>query len=110
MDLFEVQVCDWLMFGYGVVKYYVDCFEYLQVMMVEVMGGVQVLVCEYVYVVSGCLCSLVRVCMKLGCLVCVLVYLIFIIYGVSIVGVLMLVGLCVDFFVDGDLDVLQLFC
>ena len=31
-------------------------------------------------------------------------------HGASTAGVLMLVGLCVDFLADGDLDVLQLFC
>jgi hypothetical protein len=34
---------------------------------------------------------------------------IFIAHGASTAGVLMLVGLCVDFLADGDLDV-QLFC
>ena len=32
------------------------------------------------------------------------------VHGASTAGVLMLVGLCVDFLADGDLDVLQLFC
>ncbi len=48
--------------------------------------------------------------MKLGRSARALAHSIFITHGASTAGVLMLVGLCVDFLADGDLDVLQLFC
>lgn len=110
MDLSEAQARDWLMFGYGVAKYYADRPEHLQAMMAEAMGDVQAPVREHVHAVSGRLRSLARVCMKLGRSARALAHSIFITHGASTAGVLMLVGLCVDFLADGDLDVLQLFC
>ena len=65
MDLSEAQARDWLMFGYGVAKYYADRPEHLQAMMAEAMGGAQAPVREHVHAVSGRLRS-GRVCMKLG--------------------------------------------
>ncbi|HHA2390995.1 TPA: serine/threonine protein phosphatase, partial [Stenotrophomonas maltophilia] len=63
MDLSEAQARDWLMFGYGVAKYYADRPEQLQAMMAEAMGEAQAPVREHVHAVSGRLRSLARVCM-----------------------------------------------
>ncbi len=54
MDLSEAQARDWLMFGYGVAKYYADRPEHLQAMMAEAMGGAQAPVREHVHAVSAC--------------------------------------------------------
>ncbi|MBH1363438.1 serine/threonine protein phosphatase, partial [Stenotrophomonas maltophilia] len=97
MDLAEAQARDWLMFGYGVAKYYAERPEHLQAMMAEAMGDAQAPVREHVHAVSGRLHGLARVCMKLGRSARALAHSIFIAHGASTAGVLMLVGLCVDF-------------
>jgi len=110
MDLAEAQARDWLMFGYGVAKYYADRPDCLQAMMAEAIGTVQAPVREHVHAVSGRLQRLARVCMKLGRSARTLAHSIFIAHGATTMGVLMVVGLCMDFFADGELDILQLFC
>ena len=110
MDLAEAQARDWLMFGYGVAKYYADRPQHLQAMMAEAMDGVQAPVRAHVHSVSGRLQGLARVCMKLGRSARALAQSIFITHGATTLGLIMVVGLCVDWFADGELDILQLFC
>ncbi len=110
MDLAEAQARDWLMFGYGVAKYYGDRPERLQAMMAEAMDSVQGPVRAHVHSVSGRLQGLARVCMKMGRSARALAHSIFITHGATTLGLIMVVGLCMDFFADGELDILQLFC
>ncbi|KAF1013746.1 MAG: hypothetical protein GAK31_02752 [Stenotrophomonas maltophilia] len=109
MDLAEAQARDWLMFGYGVAKYYADRPEHLQAMMAEAIGAVQAPVREHVHAVSGRLQRLARVCMKLGRSARALAHSIFITHGASTTGMLLVAVVCLDFFSDGQLDLLELF-
>jgi len=108
MDLAQAQARDWLMFGYGVAKYYGDRPQDLQAMMAEAMSGVQAPVRAHVHAVSGRLARLARVCMKLGRSARALAHSIFITHGATTLGLIMVVGLCMDWFADGQLDILEL--
>ena len=48
--------------------------------------------------------------MKLGRSARALAHSIFITHGATTLGLLMVVGLCMDWFADGELDILQLLC
>ncbi|MNF08785.1 hypothetical protein D3C80_2092950 [compost metagenome] len=64
----------------------------------------------HVHAVSGRLQRLARVCMKLGRSARALAHSIFITHGATTLGLLMVVGLCMDWFADGELDILLLLC
>jgi tRNA A-37 threonylcarbamoyl transferase component Bud32 len=109
MDLAQAQARDWLMFGYGVAKYYEHRPAQLQALMAAAMDGAARPVLAHAHEVSGRLQRLARYSMKMGRSARALAHAIVIVHGATTLGVLMLVGICFDFFSDGDLDILQMF-
>ncbi|OEZ00696.1 MULTISPECIES: serine/threonine protein phosphatase [Stenotrophomonas] len=109
MDLAQAQARDWLMFGYGVARYYEDRPQRLQALMAAAMDGEQAPVLAHAHEVSGRLQRLARYSMKMGRSARALAHAILIVHGATTLGMLMLVAICFDFFSDGDLDFLQLF-
>ena len=109
MDLAQAQARDWLMFGYGVAKYYEHRPEQLQALMAAAMDGEDAPVLAHAHEVSGRLQRLARYSMKMGRSARALAHAIVIVHGATTLGMLMLVAICFDFFSDGDLDILQLF-
>lgn len=108
MDLAQAQARDWLMFGYGVAKYYEDRPQRLQALMAQAMDGVEAPVLAHAHAVSGRLRGLARASLKMGRSARALAHAILVVHGATTLGVLMLAVICVDFFSDGDLDLLQL--
>jgi tRNA A-37 threonylcarbamoyl transferase component Bud32 len=109
MDLAQAQARDWLMFGYGVAKYYEHRPAQLQALMAAAMDGEDAPVLAHAHAVSGRLQRLARYSMKMGRSARALAHAIVIVHGATTLGMLMLVAICFDFFSDGDLDILQLF-
>jgi tRNA A-37 threonylcarbamoyl transferase component Bud32 len=109
MDLAQAQARDWLMFGYGVARYYEHRPAQLQALMAVAMDGAEAPVLAHAHAVSGRLQRLARYSMKMGRSARALAHAIVIVHGATTLGVLMLVGICFDFFSDGDLDILQMF-
>jgi tRNA A-37 threonylcarbamoyl transferase component Bud32 len=109
MDLAQAQARDWLMFGYGVAKYYEDRPQQLQSLMAQAMDGAEAPVLAHAHDVTGRLQGLARYSMKMGRSARALAHSILIVHGATTLGVLMLAVICIDFFSDGDLDILQLF-
>ena len=108
MDLAQAQARDWLMFGYGVAKYYEDRPQQLQALMAQAMDGVEAPVIAHAHAVSGRLQGLARASLKMGRSARALAHAILVVHGATTLGVLMLAVICYDFFSDGDLDILQL--
>jgi len=108
MDLAQAQARDWLMFGYGVAKYYADRPQDLQAMMAEAMDGVQAPVREHAHAVTGRLQRFARASLKMGRSARALAHGILVVHGATTLGVLMVVAVCVDWFADGQLDILEL--
>lgn len=108
MDLASAQARDWLMFGYGVARYYMERPQALQAMMAAAMDDVQQPVREHAHQVSGRLRYLARASLKMGRSARALAHAILVVHGATTLGVLMVVALCVDWFADGQLDILEL--
>lgn len=108
MSLPQAQARDWLMFGYGVARYYEDHPQRLQQLMSEAMDGVEAPILAHAHAVSGRLRGVARASMKLGRSARALAHAILIVHGATTLGMLMLAVICFDFFSDGDLDILQL--
>lgn len=109
MGLAQAQARDWLMFGYGVARYYEHRPEQLQALMAQAMDGADAPVLAHAHEVSGRLQRLARYSLKMGRSARALAHAIFIVHGATTLGMMMLLAICVDFFADGDLDMLQLF-
>jgi len=109
MDLAQAQARDWLMFGYGVAKYYAQRPEQLQAMMAVAMDGAQAPVIAHAHDVTGRLKGLANASLKLGRSARALAHAIIIVHGATTLGVLMVLAVCVDWLADGQLDLLELF-
>lgn len=108
MELAQAQARDWLMFGYGVARYYEDRPRRLQQLMAEAMDGASPPVIAHAHAVSGRLRGLACAALKLGRSARTLAHAILVVHGATTLGVLVLAVICVDFFSDGNLDLLQL--
>ncbi|NIJ68084.1 protein kinase family protein [Xanthomonas sp. 60] len=108
MDLAQAQARDWLMFGYGVAKYYADRPEQLQAMMAEVMDGVRPPVRAHAHAVTGRLRGLASAGLKFGRSARALAHAILIVHGATTLGLLMVAAVCLDWLADGQLDILEL--
>ena len=108
MDLDQAQARDWLMFGYGVAKYYADRPQQLQAMMAAAMDGAQAPVREHAHAVTGRLQRLAKASLGLGRSARALAHAILIVHGATTLGVLMVLVVCVDWLADGQLDLLEL--
>ncbi len=109
MDLAQAQARDWLMFGYGVAKYYEQRPQQLQAMMAAAMDTAQAPVREHAHALTGRLQRLARASMKMGRSARALAHAIIIVHGATTLGVLMVLAVCADFLADGQLDILELF-
>jgi len=109
MDLAQAQARDWLMFGYGVARYYEDRPAQLQSLMAKALDGAAQPVLAHAHDVSGRLRRLARYSMKMGRSARALARAILVVHGATTLGMLMVFAICFDFFSDGDLDILQLF-
>jgi tRNA A-37 threonylcarbamoyl transferase component Bud32 len=109
MDLAQAQARDWLMFGYGVAKYYDGRLDVLQRLLVEALGEARAPVLAHAHEVTGRLQKLARFVLKLGRSGRALAHSILVIHAATSLGVLLVVALCVDWFADGQLDILKLF-
>lgn len=108
MDLDQAQARDWLMFGYGVAKYYADRPQQLQAMMAAAMDGAQAPVREHAHAVTGRLQCLAKASLGLGRSARALAHAILIVHGATTLGVLMVLVVCADWLADGQLDLLEL--
>jgi len=108
MDLEQAQARDWLMFGYGVAKYYADRPQQLQAMMATAMDGAQAPVRAHAHEVTGRLQHFARATLKMGRSARALAHAILIVHGATTLGVLMVLVVCVDWLADGQLDILEL--
>jgi len=107
MDLSQAQARDWLMFGYGVAKYYERRLPVLQQMLAEAMCGEGAPVVEHAHAVTGRLRTMARL-LRLGRSARALAHSILVIHAATTFSVLLVAALCVDWFADGELDMLKL--
>lgn len=108
MSLAQAQARDWLMFGYGVARYYERRPAVLEALMREAMtrGGRDVQ--AQTHQVTTRLQRLAAVCNRLGRKARRLAHAVLVLHGASTLGVLVIATLAFDWFSDGDLDVLRL--
>jgi tRNA A-37 threonylcarbamoyl transferase component Bud32 len=109
MDLAQAQARDWLMFGYGVAKYYGDRLDVLQRIMVAALGEEGAPVLAHAHAVTGRLQRFARVSLKLGRSARALAHSILVIHAATSLGVVLAVALCADWLADGQLDLLKPF-
>lgn len=108
MDLAQAQARDWLMFGYGVSRYYEKRPEALQALMREVMSGEARAVNAQTHQVTDRLQRLALVCNRLGRKARRLAHAVLALHSATALSVLVIGTLAIDWFSDGDLDVLRL--
>ncbi|MEE7560431.1 serine/threonine protein phosphatase, partial [Xanthomonas sp. Kuri4-2] len=109
MDLAQAQARDWLMFGYGVAKYYRGRPEALQALLTEALGAERAPVLEHAHAVTGRLRRFARLSLRFGRSAQALAHSILVIHAATSLGVLVVVAVCLDWFADGELDVLKPF-
>ncbi|MCD7097529.1 serine/threonine protein phosphatase [Stenotrophomonas sp. MMGLT7] len=109
MDLEQAQARDWLMFGYGVAKYYDDRPDVLQRLMSAALGEERAPVRAHAQAVTGRLQGLARVGLRMGRSARALAHSILVIHAAVSLGVLLVAVICVDWFMDGHLDILDPF-
>jgi len=108
MTLAQAQARDWLMFGYGVARYYEHRPEALQALMRQAMSGETRDVHAQTHQVTGRLQRLAAVCNRLGSKARRLTHAVLVLHAATTLGVLVIGTLAIDWFSDGDLDVLRL--
>ncbi|WP_337054559.1 serine/threonine protein phosphatase [Pseudoxanthomonas sp. USHLN014] len=108
MNLAQAQARDWLMFGYGVARYYERRPEALQALMHEAMARDASDVQQQTHRVTGRLQRLAAVCNRLGRKSRRLAHALLVLHAASTFSVLIIGTLAIDWFSDGDLDVLRL--
>lgn len=108
MDLAQAQARDWLMFGYGVAKYYAHRPSALQALLSEALVSECMPVLEQTRAVTGRLQPMARL-LRLGHAAQALAHSILVIHAATTFGLLAVAVLCMDWFADGRLDLLDLF-
>ena len=106
MDLPTAQARDWLMFGYDVAKYYDHRGEVLQDLLIEAMERAQGPVVEQANEVTTRLQSLARLLKRAGRSGRVLAQAIFALHAATSLGLVLLTVVCVDWLIDGQVDLL----
>ncbi|MFT4249318.1 MAG: hypothetical protein QM581_15005 [Pseudomonas sp.] len=109
MDLEQAQARDWLMFGYGVAGYYGERLGVLQGLLVRALGEERAPVLAHAHAVTGRLRRLARFGLRLGRSGRALAHSILVIHAATTFGMLLVATICVDWFVDGQLDILRPF-
>ncbi|MCL7714389.1 serine/threonine protein phosphatase [Stenotrophomonas mori] len=108
MDLDRAQARDWLMFGYGVAKYYETRPQVLEAMLAEAMEGADRPVVDHAHEVTGRLQALARLLQRAGKSGQALARAILVVHSATAFGFLALVVLSLDWLADGELDLLAL--
>ena len=109
MELDQAQARDWLMFGYGVAKHYEGRLEVLQQLMADAMAAEHAPVLAHAHDVTGKLRGLARLAGRLGRSGRALARSVKVVHGASTLGLVLLATLCIDWFPDGQLDLVNLF-
>ncbi len=109
MDLAQAQARDWLMFGYGVAKYYGGRLDVLQRLMADALGGEQAPVLAHAHQVTGRLRRVVRWLSRCGRSASALAHAVLVIHAATTLGVALVATICIDYLADGQLDLLDLF-
>jgi tRNA A-37 threonylcarbamoyl transferase component Bud32 len=109
MDLGQAQARDWLMFGYGVAKYYEQRPQVLEALLAEAMEGAERPVVAHAHEVTGRLQRLARVLLRAGKSGRALAHAIVVLHAATTFGFVALLVLSVDWLADGELDLLDLF-
>jgi len=109
MELAQAQARDWLMFGYGIAKYYDKRPEVLRAMLADAMEGVERPVAEHAHAVTGRLLRLARLLRRAGKSGRALAHTILAMHAATTFGIVALVALSLDWLADGELDLLHLF-
>jgi len=108
MDLAQAQARDWLMFGYGLSKYYAHRPHALQQLLSTAIDGGDAPVRAHAHEVTGRLQKIAPVAMKLGRSARALAHSILIVHAATTFGLTLVGLLCVDFFSNGKLDILEI--
>ncbi len=108
MDLPQAQARDWLMFGYGVVKYYDDRPEVLKTMLADAMEDVERPVVDHAHQVTGRLQRLARLLQRAGKSGRALAHAILVVHSATSFVFVTLVLLSLDWLGDGELDLFDL--
>ncbi|WP_372362466.1 serine/threonine protein phosphatase [Xanthomonas sp. NCPPB 1325] len=106
MDLAQAQARDWLVFGYGVAKYYRGRREVLQRLLARAFDTAGPAVVEHAHTVTGRLRRVAQVARGLGRSAGALGRAIQAIHAASAFGVVLVLVLCVDWCADGEMDLL----
>jgi tRNA A-37 threonylcarbamoyl transferase component Bud32 len=109
MTLAQAQARDWLMFGYGAARYYASRADVLQQLISEAMAQQDPQVRQEAHHATTRLQRLAGVARHFGRSARTLAQAILVIHGATAVGMLAVSVLMVDYFSDGDLDVLRIF-
>ncbi|KRG87973.1 serine/threonine protein phosphatase [Stenotrophomonas daejeonensis] len=108
MDQAQAQARDWLMFGYGVARYYDDRPQALEAMLAAAMEQAGKPVVEHAHAVTGRLRRLARMLRRAGKSGRALAHAILVVHGASTFGFVVLAVLCLDLLGDGELDLFDL--
>ncbi|MET0289839.1 MAG: serine/threonine protein phosphatase [Pseudoxanthomonas sp.] len=108
MTLAQAQARDWLMFGYGVARYYESRPDVLQKLMADAMAQQDARIREATHEATTRLQRLAGVARHFGRSARTLAQAILVIHGATSLGLLVVGVLMVDYFSDGDLDVLRI--
>lgn len=109
MTLEQAQARDWLLFGYGVAKYYDARLQTLAELMAEAMRGARVPVRDHAHQVTTRLQRLARAAAWLGRSARTLAHAVLVVHAASTSTVLLAAAVLVDWCSDGDLDLLRPF-
>ncbi|MEA5122302.1 hypothetical protein [Xanthomonas floridensis] len=107
MDLAQAQARDWLVFGYGVAKYYRGRREVLQRLMTGAFDAAGPAVAAHAHVVTGRLQRFAQLTGRLGRSAAALARAILAIHAATSFGVVLVLVVCVDWLADGDIDLLN---
>ena len=108
MDLDQAQARDWLMFGYGVARYYEERPQALKAMLAGAMEEADRPVVEHAHQVTGRLRRLARLLRRAGRSGRALAHAILVVHGATAFGFATLAVLSLDWLADGELDLLAL--
>lgn len=108
MDLKQAQARDWLMFGYGVARYYEDRPQVLKALLAGAMETAERPVVAHAHDVTGRLRRLARVLRRAGRSGRALAHAILVVHAATTFGCVALAALSLDWLADGELDLLAL--
>ena len=108
MDLAQAQSRDWLMFGYGVAKYYDSRSVVLEGLIREAMAHEQEAVQLQTHEAAARLRRFAKLAARLGSSARTFAQAIIVLHGATMFGVLLALVLLFDLMLDGDLDLARM--